>query len=371
LQGKLRVVGAKVLLRKLRTEAKDLGKLQENNETLKREIEELKAKAAGERVKMEKEFVRKAQETLLASNKTELEQLKSKVIELEESLKSEKQLREDAENRIQSSSAHDSSNMLCWKCRERRVDEESIAPASPQQEVIPNRRNSRRSSAGDLRSSLPPVLREPHDITSPNRGHLGVSPPTPAKMSHIEDYKQANEQLQSEVSRLRGTNIEHLATIENLKRELHRMKEDEDRLRSELTKKRPLDHAAARQRRGSARFMKETVDKVVTTASTSDAKFEAAEQTATSAPAASWISTWDAEDDDTSESGSVQDTQSLTASVGGSNNNIANQAISSVESAALQSVEKNLEKWKAELIKVSLLCDSKICFSKFIYIYQS
>lgn len=184
-------------------------------------------------------------------------------------------------------------------------------------------------------------------------------------MAHLEDYKQANELLQAEVSRLRGTNIEHLSAIENLKRELQRAKEDEDRLRVELAKKRPLDHIAARQRRGSARFMKDATERPgAPLAAAPEPKSEIVELPVP-APTSSWISNWDAEDDDTSESGSVQDGQSLAASSGSLNNVASHASIASVETAALQSVEKNLEKWKMELVKV---CTAHCLLIPFLFI---
>lgn len=362
LQGKQRIVHAKHLLRKLRTEAKDLGKLQENNETLKREIEELKARAAEERVRMEQEFVRKAQENLLASNKAELEQFKTRVVELEELLRTEAKLREEAETRVQvlPPPPPEPSPALCYKCRSK-IDEDGSPHSPAPHEVAPHRRNSRRSSAGDMRASLPPL----GDIHSPVRAQNGVAALTPAKMAHLEDYKQANELLQAEVSRLRGTNIEHLSAIENLKRELQRAKEDEDRLRVELAKKRPLDHIAARQRRGSARFMKDATERPgAPLAAAPEPKSEIVELPVP-APTSSWISNWDAEDDDTSESGSVQDGQSLAASSGSLNNVASHASIASVETAALQSVEKNLEKWKMELVKV---CTAHCLLIPFLFI---
>jgi hypothetical protein len=183
---------------------------------------------------------------------------------------------------------------------------------------------------------------------SPPGKHNHTSAGIPTNKLHIEDFKQSNELLQGEVTRLRGTNIEHLATIENLRREMQRMKEDEDKLRQELAKKRPLDHLAQRQgRRGSLKTMRDiSADRTKLQQSSENARGEEPlAAAAVSVPTTSWVNTWDAEDDDnTSESGSVQEVASAYS-------NASSSVIASVESAALQSVEKNLEKWKAELIK--------------------
>jgi myosin-5 len=353
LKGKLRVSKAKILLRQLRLEAKDLGRLQENNETLKKEIEELKSRAAEERQRLQQEFERRAQETLMAANKVELETLRTRLQEAEQLLHEEKQHGKEKGKKLQQSlqdshsavvSASQEGNALCWKCRERRIDDDPLLPSpvmhSPN-EAPARRRSSRRSFAGELRNAL-----SPETISPPGKHHQS-SIGTAANKVHIEDFKQANERLQGEVTRLRGTNIEHLATIENLRREMQLMKEEEDKLRQELAKKRPLDHLAQRQRRGSLKVMRDiSADRTNPQQSSENAREDQPIASATaSAPTTSWVNTWDAEDDDnTSESGSVQDVSSAYS-------NASSSVIASVESAALQSVEKNLDKWKSELIK--------------------
>lgn len=368
LQGKLRVYHAKNLLRQLRLQAKDLGRLQENNETLKKEIEELKQRAAEERIRLQQEFEKRAQESLMAANKAELENLRSKLQEAENKIQQQQSITEQniAMNKNLTNANAPNHNILCWKCRERNVDEEPPASSleNGSQPQTHHRRNSRRPSVpGVFETVSSPAAKHPQN-------HL--SPVTPATKLHIEDFKQANELLQSEVSRLRGTNIEHLATIEHLRRELQRAKEEEEKLRQEtqLLKKKPLEHSnhgsllANRQRRGSARFMSQaqqsppsltssvSVDNnssnLNSTVSINHDDTPVSHNNNSTGSSNNWGNTWDAEDDDnTSESGSVQD---LSAAYNSSNSNNSG-IIASVESAALQSVEKNLEKWKAELIK--------------------
>lgn len=358
LQCKVRVHEAKQLLRKLRTEAKDLGKLQENNETLKKEIEELKARAAEERLRLQQEFERKAKESLLATKAVEMDAMKAKMLELEELLRQETRAKEEAEKRASLLEL----GGMCRKCREKRSDENahSQSPSSfPNGDSLDHdstsplpsaaRRNSRRNSAGDsLRLALAMGPKDSTDTSTPvKQGQNSNSTATPIKSAHIEEYKQANELLQSEIGRLRNTNIEHLATIETLKRELLRAKEEEkEKSRVEQTPKRSKGQELLRTpRRGSAKF-KDVVERVASPTNV--------ERVESPSNAPGWGNAWDAEEDDSTESGSVQDVQALT-NANTSLNSSSKPAAVTAEIAAISSLEKNLEKWKGELMKVRSL----------------
>ncbi|RYG64620.1 hypothetical protein EON64_13595, partial [archaeon] len=75
-------VKAKQLLKKLKIEAKDLGRLQQNNDLLKREIEELKTRALEEKERLRRELERAVREEAQAAQQAELLMLRRQCEEL-------------------------------------------------------------------------------------------------------------------------------------------------------------------------------------------------------------------------------------------------------------------------------------------------
>eukprot|EP00981_Chlorochromonas_danica_P003888 scaffold736_cov197-Ochromonas_danica.AAC.2 len=91
---------AKALLKQLRMEAKDLGRLQQSNDSLKQEIENLKLKALEEKERMRLELEQQMRESASHAKEEELAKLREAVARLEEQLEEEKQLRMAAEDQI-------------------------------------------------------------------------------------------------------------------------------------------------------------------------------------------------------------------------------------------------------------------------------
>jgi myosin-5 len=99
LQCRYRKVLAIRLLKRLRLEAKDLGKLKQSNDALKAEIDEIKMKAAHERERLREESEQKAKELAAEMKKAEEERTKVLIAKLQAKLEEEQRMREEAERK--------------------------------------------------------------------------------------------------------------------------------------------------------------------------------------------------------------------------------------------------------------------------------
>lgn len=91
---------AKQLLKKLKVEAKDLGRLQQNNDLLKKEIEELKLRALEEKERLRRDLERSVREEAQVAQQAELLMLRRQCEELLCSVDSERQARHAAEAQV-------------------------------------------------------------------------------------------------------------------------------------------------------------------------------------------------------------------------------------------------------------------------------
>lgn len=100
LQNRWRKCMAKALYRKMRLEAKDVGRLQQSNEALKNEIEKLKAKASEDARNLQLKLEREAQQHASVAKNHEIDSLKVEVKELNEKLLIEKHTSRDLETQL-------------------------------------------------------------------------------------------------------------------------------------------------------------------------------------------------------------------------------------------------------------------------------
>jgi myosin V len=330
LQNRKRAKLARAILRKLKTEAKDLGKLQENNEALKKEIELIKQRAFEERERIRAEFERQAKETLIASKDAEVEQLRSKLIELEELLKSEKRAREDVERKAQISFLE---GQLCKRCREKHSEFDHDALLTNDSSIVDVVHQSSRRQSRRLSESLRHSISIKDDPGSPKVNASKKS----AVNSPMPETVKLNEQLQSEVVKLRNETQEYVALIESLKNENQRLKNDQMDSKKKISEQTPVKS----RKLGNLRPSKD---------SNGEAKSPPALQnSSTDTPkdnGQAWTAAWDAEEDDSNESGSVHDANHIPS-------NVVVTPSSPESNNAMQMLEKNIEKWKQELSKVN------------------
>ena len=100
LQNRLRKVRARAVLRALRIQAKDVGRLQQSNEALKAEIEALKAKAEADNRRMQEELEQQLQEQAEKQKAKELQALRSELEKALSLLEAERKLRLEGEIKL-------------------------------------------------------------------------------------------------------------------------------------------------------------------------------------------------------------------------------------------------------------------------------
>ena len=100
LQNRLRKVRARAILRALRIQAKDVGRLQQSNEALKAEIEALKAKAEADNRRMQEELEQQLQEQAEKQKAKELQALRSELEKALSLLEAERKLRLEGEIKL-------------------------------------------------------------------------------------------------------------------------------------------------------------------------------------------------------------------------------------------------------------------------------
>ena len=100
LQNRLRKVRARAILRALRIQAKDVGRLQQSNEALKAEIEALKAKAEADNRRMQEELEQQLQEQAEKQKAKELQALRTELEKALSLLETERKLRLEGEIKL-------------------------------------------------------------------------------------------------------------------------------------------------------------------------------------------------------------------------------------------------------------------------------
>eukprot|EP01036_Dinobryon_divergens_P031607 gene31607-41039_t len=100
LQNRLRKVRARAILRALRIQAKDVGRLQQSNEALKAEIEALKAKAEADNRRMQEELEQQLQEQAEKQKAKELQALRNELEKALSLLETERKLRLEGEIKL-------------------------------------------------------------------------------------------------------------------------------------------------------------------------------------------------------------------------------------------------------------------------------
>jgi myosin-5 len=362
LQNRLRKTRSIKLLKKLKIEAKDLGKLQQNNENLKKEIDEIKLKAAQERERLREDAEHRAKE--LAAKLKQEEEEKSRVImaQLTAKLEAEQKLREEAEVKLKEAAAAAAAAAAsavvvkyeeptsCSNCedmtlryqdalkkiveleqlleRERaeiRQKERSFLKENTLKTPLNTRRASLETNPRGMGIAFIPV-KEPGSVTPPqSTSGLDISSPNPAPelQNEYNKLRHANHVLEQEVSRLRKLSLEQQTLLETRARTSSR---DSPSIISDTS-----NNVRRNSGRLKAEQMKphvpQTPAAIVQPPSTS---------TQLEVKSPSWNQAWDSEDD-SSESESTTD-QGLSSH---SNSALATAAVT-------QTYEKNLESWKNE-----------------------
>lgn len=359
LQGRYRCRIAKVIFRKLKAQARDLGRLQENNESLKREIEALKLRASEERERMKQETLRQAESDLVIVKDREMETLRSQLLELKILLESERRAREALEKTAAVAQMTDNNNTsglkVCKKCKERLgIDDEGNAiPHGPM--VSPQHHATEKTDASLFQSPT----KRPFRRNTLDTANIDTQQDSVPLLVTKGPASRENEAVQEEITKLRKEGVEQRTTIETLKRELSRLKGVADEKQGEESTRRKSGEysAAARLRRRSVKSPK-TIEK----------------ELPENGYDAQWDTAWDVEDD-SSESGvslasAAQVPSSSSSPVQAAlPPSVANVSSSSpTQSIALQSIERNLEKWRTELIKVIIVYKFDFCcFNKELY----
>jgi myosin-5 len=179
-QNRWRMRKAKIVLKKLRMEAKDLGKLKQSNDILKQEIELLKQKAADERERLRKELEQQHQAETVKNKESEILELRAKLEEQLLILESEKRLKETIEHKL--NALKESVNVPCLNC------EKLKNHIKAQEDVIDRQRNALISTK--------PVEHE------------------------SKESQNTKSILEEEVSRLRKLSIEQKVMIDKLQSQL-------------------------------------------------------------------------------------------------------------------------------------------------------
>lgn len=181
-QCRCRMKIARAVLKKLKVEARDLGKLKQSNDVLKQEIELLKQKASEERERIRKELEQQHQVLEVKHKDEEINALRQKLEEYILILESEKRSKESLEHKWRV--LKESSDQPCYNCEKLR------SHIKIQEETIEKQRLSL--------LSLKAIDREPKESLS------------------------TKSILEEEVSRLRKVSIEQKVLIDRLQIQLEK-----------------------------------------------------------------------------------------------------------------------------------------------------
>mmetsp|Transcript_2128 Transcript_2128/g.2211 ORF Transcript_2128/g.2211 Transcript_2128/m.2211 type:complete len:1613 (+) Transcript_2128:69-4907(+) len=345
-------------LKLLRAEARDLGKLKQSNENLKKEIDEIKMKAALERERLREEAELKARELAQVMKREEEEKAKLMILRLQQQLEAEQKLREDAEVKLRETSrvtpapppipvpSIPASEIVvsCSNCEELTLRcQESLRKVVELEQLLEKERSEIRHKERllvketNLRASIPArrgSIETPRPlgiafipVKEPSSSPL--SPPNQTESNSIQatanyelqqefnKLRHANHVLEQEVSRLRKLSLEQQSQLESRSRTASREKVEFHPVSTEPTRR----TSGIRLRLDSSK---------PAPASSNPPTGEVVNK------ASNWTQAWDSEDD-SSESESTVDHQT---------SNQSNSALANI--AVTQTYEKNLESWKNE-----------------------
>lgn len=331
LQNKLRCKKAKIVLKNLRAEAKDLGKLKQSNDLLKQEIEKLRAKAFEDKEKTMKEAEFKNQLELNKLKIGEIEELKQQIVNLGTLLHQEKQSKETALKYLKEFEQKSSTISKCEVCEEvsmnfqqqRHHYEQQLNFSKKSIEELERQLNESNSQLLVLQEENNKLLKQRFTKTvvdSPTNGDPSVTKDYQDLLEKFEKEQYAKSILEQEISRLRKLSLEQQMQV--------------DALKSQKTT--PL----------------KTVRSVPTMKKNQSSAGNVSEESnSLSKNQSNWSSTWDEEDDNNSEESGLAEISSVNSS------NIANNTV--------KTFERNLEKWRAELRQV--IERLQISFNTFIF----
>jgi myosin-5 len=339
LQNRYRKIVASRVLKKLKLEAKDLGKLKQSNETLKKEIDEIKMKAAIERERLREEAELQARDLSIKMRQEEEAKAKVLLSQLAAKLEAEQKLREEAEVKLREAAStlrKAEEPKICQNCEDmtlryqdalkkiveleqllekeraeiRQKERAFLKESSLKNPVVPRRASLTDNSRG-MGIAFIPVKEPTGGNQSPaNTSPLDISTQSSSSneiQNEFNKLRHANNILEQEVSRLRKLSLEQQSLLES-------------RTRASSRDSPSLPDPGHNARRNSGRLKQPNPP--------------LAHPSHLEIKSPSWNQAWDSEDDSV-ESESTTDQMSSHSQV-------------LVSAAVTQTYEKNVESWKSE-----------------------